>query len=404
MLNCIKVMEERKVDVTHPDDLVKSLQNEIAALESEIRQLKASAKSDGIDAKIQADYQESQNRFRTVFESSRLGNKIISSNLKIQQVNSAMVSLLGYNCKEDLIGTKIIDYSPADHKKHWQILQEKLWKKATPSFSIETTLMKKDGSVIWCQVTSILFKDKGETLGYTIIDDITEKHQLRLQKDEFISVASHELKTPLTSLKGVLQLLNRKINGEAVITDKHISLAQNAITYTEKLTNLVADLLNSTKIEQGQLTLNKSIFKLSDVLDECCNHIVLEGKYYLSLHGNLSLEVFADQQKIEQVLVNLVNNSVKYAPESVEIVVRIEDLADRVKVSVIDRGKGIPAENIPNLFDRYYRVNNNGNEKSGLGLGLYISAEIIRRHGGEMGVVSEPEQGSTFWFTIPKPV
>lgn len=139
-------------------------------------------------------------------------------------------------------------------------------------------------------------------------------------------------------------------------------------------------------------------------MNECCNHIFLDEKYYLTCQGNLLLDVFADQQKIEQVVVNLINNAVKYAPESAEIVVRIEDLEDCVKVSVIDRGKGIPAENIPNLFDRYYRINNNGNETSGLGLGLYISAEIIRRHGGEMGVISEPEQGSAFWFTIPKPV
>lgn len=397
-------MEENSVKITHPDDIIKSLQSQIAGLKSEIRQLKASAKMTEIDQQEKSDYQESQNRFRTVFETSRLGNKIISSDLKLQQVNSAMVSLLGYSCKEDLIGTKIIDYSPSDHKKHWQILQEKLWKKATPSFSIETTLMKKDGSIIWCQVTSILFQDKGETLGYTIIEDITEKHQLRLQKEEFISVASHELKTPLTSLKAVLQLLNRKVKNEPVITDKHINLAQSAVTYTSKLSNLVADLLNSTKIEQGQLTLNRSRFRLSEILNECCNHIFLDEKYYLTCQGNLLLDVFADQQKIEQVVVNLINNAVKYAPESAEIVVRIEDLEDCAKISVIDRGKGIPAENIPNLFDRYYRINNNGNETSGLGLGLYISAEIIRRHGGEMGVISEPEQGSAFWFTIPKPV
>jgi PAS domain S-box-containing protein len=241
-------MQENKMNVTHPDDIIKSLQSEIAGLNSEIQQLKAAAKTEDINKQSHFDYQESQKRFRTVFESSRLGNKIISSDLKIQQVNPAMVTLLGYSSKEDLIGTKIIDYSPADHKKHWQILQEKLWKKATPSFSLETTLIKKDGSIIWCQVTSILFQDKGETLGFTIIEDITEKHQLRLQKEEFISVASHELKTPLTSLKAGLQLLNRKIKNEPVITDKHISLAQSAVTHTSKLSSLVAYLLNSTKI------------------------------------------------------------------------------------------------------------------------------------------------------------
>ena len=90
------------------------------------------------------------------------------------------------------------------------MLQKQLWKEATPSFSLETVLIRKDGSLIWCQVTSILFPDQGETLGYTIIEDITEKHDLRLQKDEFIGIATHELKTPVTSIKAYAQILLKR--------------------------------------------------------------------------------------------------------------------------------------------------------------------------------------------------
>src|SRR5471030_191910 len=125
-------------------------------------------------------------RFETVFENSLVGNKIISSDLKIKQVNPALVRLLGYDTKEDLIGTRILDYAPPHCHRDWKLLQEKLWKKLMPSFSLETCLLKRDGTLIWCQVTSILFEDNGETFGYTIIEDVTEKYHLKLQKEEFI--------------------------------------------------------------------------------------------------------------------------------------------------------------------------------------------------------------------------
>ncbi len=121
----------------------------------------------------------------------------------------------------------------------------------------------------------------------------------------------------------------------------------------------------------------------------------------MTTKGELSLEVVADQQKIEQVLVNLVNNAVKHAPDSPEITVHVEGQEKRVKVFVTDRGKGIPPEKLPEVFKRYYRANPEGNTVSGLGLGLYICSEIVSRHGGEMGVESAVGQGSTFWFTIP---
>jgi len=141
----------------------QSLQNEIAALKNE-----------------NLEYKESHERFETVFENSKLGNKIISADLKILQVNPAMVKLLGYDHKDEIIGSNIFDYAPDYCHKDWEVLRKKLWQKEMPSFSLETCLMKKDGTLIWCQVTSILFPDNGKTLGYTIIEDTTEKYYLKL--------------------------------------------------------------------------------------------------------------------------------------------------------------------------------------------------------------------------------
>jgi PAS domain S-box-containing protein len=370
---------------------VPEKKNTIASLQDVIETLKKENK----------EYQESQTRFKTVFENSRLGNKIISSELKILQVNPAMVELLGYTTKDEIIGSKILDYAPDYCHHDWEILRDKLWQKSTTSFSLETCLLKRNGTLIWCQVTSILFPDNGETLGYTIIEDVTERHLLRVQKEEFISVASHELKTPITTLILSLQLMDRKMNIGTVITEDMIKLRSSADKNATKLSHLVNDLLNSTKIDHGQFSLNKSTFVMADVIDGCCTHVRLEGKYTINYTGDHSLIVYADQYKIDQVLVNFVNNAVKYSPESLEILINVEKIPGFTKVTVTDHGRGIAADNISKLFNRYYRIGTEHHYASGLGLGLYISSEIIKKHGGEIGVDSVIGKGSSFWFTIP---
>jgi PAS domain S-box-containing protein len=367
-------------------ETIESLKKENAALKVETQWL---------------NEKDRQNRFRTIFEYSRLANKVISPGLKILQVNMALVTLLGYDTKEEIIGTRILDYSPSADHQHWRSLQLQLWQKQVPFFSLETRLIKKDGTMIWCQVTSILFPDESGSLGYTIIDDVSEQHQLKIHKEEFISVASHELKTPITSLKANLQLMSRMLKTETSVTDRLIKLTENAEKHVIKLSFLVSDLLSSTKIEQGQLSLKKTTFILKELVDECCSHIRLEGKYHINYQGSDSYSIFADRDKIDQVLVNLVNNAVKYASESLEIIIDAQPIKGATKISVSDKGKGIEPENIGNLFDRYFRLAKDNNRASGLGLGLYISAEIIRLHGGEMGVESELGKGTTFWFTIP---
>jgi PAS domain S-box-containing protein len=381
---------------------IESLKTRIQTLEEEVKQLKSDRSSVRISHQKQADYEESQIRFRTIFETSKLGNKIITPDLKILQVNQAMVELLGYDNKEEIIGTRILDYAPLEYHAHWKFLQSKLWDNKMPSFNLETCLTKKDGTIFWCQITSILFEDQDETLGYTIIEDISIQHEQKQKRENFISIASHELKTPLTSLQACLQIMNRIIENEKVITEKLIKLSTSSKHYISKLSTLVGDLLDSTKITKGELNLNVSNFVFSELVDKCCNHVRLEGKYNITYKGDLSLKISADEQKLDQVLVNLVNNAVKYAPESPEIVVEVEELDKMVKVSVTDFGPGIAGDKVPFLFDPYYQVKKGKTNTQGLGLGLYISAEIIKKHNGKMGVDSEIGKGTTFWFTIPK--
>jgi PAS domain S-box-containing protein len=347
-------------------------------------------------------FQESQSRFRAVFEASRLGNKIIASDLKILQVNAALVKLLGYSEKEDILGKAILDYSPPERHDEWRHLQQQLWTHLAPSFSLETTLIRKDGSIIWCQVTSILFNDNGQTLGYTIIEDITEQYKLRQLKEEFISVASHELNTPVTSLMANMQLLNRIMDREECTSEQVRRLTRNAEKSAIKLGRLLTDLLNTTKIEQGQLALNRTTFPVAELAEACFNHVQQQGVYSLIVEGDQSLMVFADQYKIEQVLINLVNNAIKYAPKSLTITLKVEQIPSAIKFTVIDYGLGIEKTHQAKLFDRYFRLDQNEDSISGLGLGLYISAEIIKRHQGEIGVESEPGKGAAFWFILPE--
>ena len=178
-------------------------------------------------------------------------------------------------------------------------------------------------------------------------------------------------------------------------------MIDSSINHLNKITKLVNELLSSTIIEQGQLDLNKSWVTVSELVDGCCDYVRLAGIFNLRTEGDLDLTFFADAHKLDQVLVNLVNNAIKYAPESKEVVIRIEKINDHAKVSVQDFGPGIAPEKLIHLFDRFFRADQSGSQSSGLGLGLYISQKIIEKHGGEIGVDSELGVGSTFWFTIP---
>ena len=266
----------------------------------------------------------------------------------------------------------------------------------------EARVIHPDDSTRWIRVQAKIYHNSNNTpvrmLG-TILD-ITEFKRLQQQKDDFISVASHELKTPMTSLKASIQILDKliKTNNNPEKVSVFIERANTSLT---KMQHLIESLLNVSKITAGQLALNKTHFKIGEMVDDSCDHIRLAGDHELILSGDTDLEIFADRSKIEQVIVNLVNNAVKYAPESKKIIIAINRQNRSAKISVQDFGEGISHEKIPHLFERYYRVDSTGLQYSGLGLGLYISAEIVERHGGKIGVISEAGIGSTFWFTIP---
>ena len=262
-------------------------------------------------------------------------------------------------------------------------------------------LRAKDGTYRWFLSRAIPFKDESGkvTRWFGTNTDITQERALAQQKDDFISIASHELKTPITSLKASLQLMDRmKDKPSAVMLPKLIDQSNRSM---QKLAGLVEELLNSSRLTEGQLHLSKTTFKVSELLEGCCHHVRIAGKHNLVFGGDRDLEIYADEHRIDQVVVNFVNNAVKYAPDSIDICLNVEKDGNMAKISVKDTGPGIEPDKIPHLFSRYYRADYSGSQYSGLGLGLYISAEIVKRHGGQIGVDSELGKGSTFWFTLP---
>ena len=219
------------------------------------------------------------------------------------------------------------------------------------------------------------------------------------RKDEFISIASHELKTPLTTIKAYVQLLDRGI-GPDEPTRMYV---ERALLQVQRLDNLIVDLLDLSKIESGKLKFNKKPFAFESTL---CNAVEMirqtYPEYRIVQEGSADVELFGDETRIEQVIINYLSNAVKYSPDNKEVLIESGvQPGERVFVKVKDHGIGIRKEYQSNIFSKFYRVEDAANRFHGLGIGLYICAEIIRRHNGEYGVESEPGQGSTFYFSVP---
>jgi len=222
--------------------------------------------------------------------------------------------------------------------------------------------------------------------------------ELDAKKNEFISMASHELKTPLTSIKGYVQLLEIQLQdkGDAY---KYIIKTGKAI---DRLQQLIEDLLDVSKIQAGRLKFHMSEFNLEDVLTEAIEEIQhIAPNYTITIKSKSASKITGDKNRIIQVLMNLLNNAIKYSPDGDKIEIHINEANDEIIVAIKDFGIGIPAEHHSRIFERFHRVSEEPNF-TGLGIGLYISNEIVQRHNGNMWVKSTPGEGSTFYFTLPR--
>ncbi|WP_316850508.1 sensor histidine kinase [Pedobacter agri] len=232
------------------------------------------------------------------------------------------------------------------------------------------------------------------------IEDITEMRASENRKDDFLSVSSHELKTPLTTIKGynqtILRLLPKDINPKVPM------MVTKSGKQIDRLQHIITSLLEMSRIQTGKLVLDADDINLNLLISEMLEEIKdVHQNHKLTFHGNIDNTIPGDESQIAQVLQNLITNAIKYSPDGKEIKIILSEVSDYVKVSITDYGLGISQEDQKKIFDRFFRVSNIQKHFPGMGIGLYISAQIIKQHGGTLWVDSEPGKGATFSFTLP---
>jgi len=233
------------------------------------------------------------------------------------------------------------------------------------------------------------------------IEDITERKEIERRKDDFLSIASHELKTPLTTIKGFLQVLNKMKPAEA--SEKYNATLDKVVLYVDRLNNLITELLDVSRIQTGNIELHKASLDFDNLVQEAIDGIRATSiKHEIVVSGKSNTIIMGDESHIVQVINNLLSNAIKYAPESKKVEVHIAKVSEYVKCSVRDFGVGISPEDQKKVFERFFRGGELQKRFPGMGIGLYICDQIIKNHGGTLWVESEKGKGSTFSFTLPQ--
>ncbi|WGQ10628.1 PAS domain S-box protein [Pedobacter gandavensis] len=327
---------------------------------------------------------------------------IISKDLNsiITSWNPSAERIFGFSADE-MIGESILRLIPSDRKGEETMILSKL-KAGERVEHFETKRLTKSGSLIDVSLTISPIKDtRGQITGLSkIARDITYKKLEEQRKHDFITIVSHELKTPLTSVKSYIQMAIAKARKQE--DQFSLNVLERADSQTVKMTTIIHDFLNVSRLEQGKMTLNLDRFSLKDLMEETISEaLLLTPKHLLEYSGCPEIELYADRNKLSQVLINLLNNASKYSDAGTTIKVDAQLTKDKVCFSIADQGIGISKSDQLHLFERFYRVNDlNTNPVTGFGIGLYLVAEILRLHGSTIKLNSTPGHGSIFSFTL----
>ncbi len=353
---------------------------------------------------------------------------VINEKSIINLWNAKTEQIFGWKAAE-VVGLNLTDIIvPTQHRQAHQDGMQRFLKTGEARIlnkTLELTALNKKGKEFPISITISQATQQGKKLFIAFLRDITfEKRTIELaisnrslikanaeleaaqklseellkQRDEFISIASHEMKTPLTTAKGYIELLLLTLSEENQTT-LYATKANQAV---ERLHNLVSELLDASKIQNGQLNYTITTFDFNKMVDETIEEIQYSTKTHrIQKTGCYSQQITGDRGRLQQVLINLLSNAIKYSPNADKVLVKIEQLDGKIQVSVQDFGVGMSGGHLNKIFDRYYRVQEHAIHFQGLGIGLYISYNIIERHNGTMFAESEPEKGSTFYFTLP---
>lgn len=237
-----------------------------------------------------------------------------------------------------------------------------------------------------------------------VLSDVTEQEKLDQQRKDFVANVSHELRTPLTTIKSYLEALDDGAMEEPELAKRFLKVTQQE---ADRMTRLIQDLLQLSRLDAKRVSLQRTIVSISDVLEDVVDRFSFQSKQKeisLSLQiQNLLPSVFADRDKVDQVLDNVISNAVKFTPEGGKITVTAKRRKDgHVEIGVEDTGIGIPKSDLGRIFERFYRVDKaRSRDMGGTGLGLAIAQEIVQLHGGEIWIESQYQEGTQVYFTLP---
>ncbi len=359
--------------------------------------------------KIQVELQSAKERLSAILANVVDGITVFDDKAKVVFVNPAVALASGYKSEREMLS------APTKWRNIFEVMDEggnKLEIGQLPGreavykkINVEKTLRtynKDTGEEKWAEVKARpIINTQGNVSGaVSITHDITQAKELERKKDDFIGIASHELKTPITSIKGYVHLI-KSIHKESDISFAYLVKIEKQLV---KLTELVEDLLEMSRLRSGKLVYKKEKFIFSKLVKEVVSDMqVMESNHKIVLKNGIKKSVIADRERISQVLINLINNAVKYSPHSNKVVVKVDGVHDGVKVGVRDYGIGISMSEKGKIFDRFYRVESEAHKTfPGLGIGLFLSKEIVERHNGKIWFESRKGKGSTFFFSIPQ--
>jgi two-component system sensor histidine kinase VicK len=348
-----------------------------------------------------AEINRAEENLRMAVNAAGLGTFYINATDRDFVTSPKLKEFFGYFEDEALSLQAAMNQIHPDYRTEVADLAESAFTNGTP-FDIEYPIIgRQDGKTRWVRGIGQMQHREGGDLFAGVLHEITERKQDEIRKNDFIGMVSHELKTPLTSMKGYIQLL--LIRSKKREDESSTGALEKANAQVTKMTNMINGFLNISRLESGKIHIDRQRFDLSRLVEEIEEEtsaiIVSHRVIFESVEGTF---VNADRDKIGQVIHNLVSNAIKYSTPGSIVNVKCYIANGSANISVDDNGMGIKPDDISKIFDRYYRVEGRHmNSTSGFGIGLYLCAEIINRHYGEIWAESEFGKGSTFRFTLP---
>jgi PAS domain S-box-containing protein len=346
-----------------------------------------------------AALQHSQEQARQLIDANIIG-VVVADSTHILEANDAFLEMVGYT-QEDVKFRRIDwramtppEFLPVSMKAVQELQEQGI---CAP---FEKAYYRKDGSQVPILIGAARFqKDPFQWVCFVL--DISERKDLEQRKDDFLSIASHELKAPLTTLKGFTQLLIKRLERKALVDE--LPILRKMDEQVNRQVKLIDELLDASKIQAGRLDYEEEAVDLNTLLQETIDLLQpASPRHTLTLSSTAPAITIGDKDRLGQVFTNLITNAIKYSPDAHTVEVTLSTASHTATIRVRDYGVGIPQAHLKHVFERFYRAYDSYNKTfSGLGMGLYIANEIVKRHGGELHVESEEGKGSTFIVLLP---